>query len=496
MIGEPYKSYLRETRLPSIWCPGCGNGIIVKALLRAIATLGFKNDEVVVVGGIGCSGRTPFLLDFNTMHTTHGRALAFATGIKLMRPDWHVITIMGDGDAAAIGGNHFIHACRRNIDITAIIFNNAIYGQTGGQLAPTTPQGKRSATSLEGNIEPPFDMVQLALGAGASFVARTTVFDFQELVHLFQKALLHKGFSVVEVLTTCPTYFGRLNDLREPYESLHYLKEITLPLDELEQDDIEAELQNRLPTGIFREELRSEYTALYRQLCEQLREKMGEPKSRSLSVSPTNPPEGEAPAEPKPTARTPSHPLKDPLQIRLSGAGGQGLITAGVILAEAAMLSGKHVVQTQSYGPEARLGASKSELILSSRKIACPEVTAPDILLCLSQDAYDRYFPQARPDTLVILDATNIQFEATVGRSEVYALPITETAIRLGGKQVANVVALGILNALTHLVPWECLHEAVLKRVPARFRDLNAQALEAGRELIESNPLFQVPPTP
>ncbi len=484
MIGEPYKSYLRETRLPSIWCPGCGNGIIVKALLQAVAALGLKNDEVVVVGGIGCSGRTPFLLDFNTMHTTHGRALAFATGIKLIRPNWHVIAIMGDGDAVAIGGNHFIHACRRNIDITAIIFNNAIYGQTGGQLAPTTPQGKRSATSLEGNIEPPFDMVQLALGAGASFVARTTVFDFQEIVALLQKALLHKGFAMVEILTTCPTYFGRLNDLREPYESLHYLKEITLPLDELEQYEGETEPLHRLPTGIFREEIRAEYTSLYYQLCDQSRQKATQPPSSRPQHTDT-PPAKSSDKIPK--------LQKDPLQIRLSGAGGQGLITAGIILAEAAMLSGRQVIQTQSYGPEARLGASKSELILSNRKIACPQVTTPDILLCLSQDAYDRYLPQVRPDTVVILDSTNIQFEAAVGRSEVYALPITETAIRLGGKQVANVVALGVMNALTHLTPWTCLQEAVQKRVPARFRELNMQALEAGRQLVEMNPLLHAP---
>jgi 2-oxoglutarate ferredoxin oxidoreductase subunit beta len=497
MIAATYKRYLREARLPSIWCPGCGNGIIVKALLQATTALGLNNDEVVVVGGIGCSGRTPFLLDFNTMHTTHGRALAFATGIKMMRPDWHVIVIMGDGDAAAIGGNHFIHACRRNIDLTALIFNNAIYGQTGGQLAPTTPQGKRSATSLEGNIEPPFDMVQLALGAGASFVARTTVFDFQEMTMLIQKALLHKGFSVIEIMTTCPTYFGRLNDLREPYDSLHYLKEITIPLSELEMEAGDPTPQ--LPTGIFREELRSEYTMLYRHLCEQLRQSAGRGKE-----SATHAPDGE-PLEALPDEETAAPLLKDPLEIRLSGAGGQGLITAGIILADAAMRSGKHVVQTQSYGPEARLGASKAELIISSHKIACPQVTHPDILVCLSQDAYDRYFrlgtsqgdapaaptrpggPQKKPslDRVVLLDATNIEFEATVGRSEVYALPITETAVQLGNKQVANVVALGALNALTHLVPWRCLQQAIQQRVPARFRQLNEQALLAGRQLIE-----------
>ncbi len=237
---KSYETYLRSGVLPSVWCPGCGNGVIVKALVNAVSALELDKNKIVVVGGIGCSGRTPFILDFNTMHTTHGRALAFATGIKLTRPELKVIVVMGDGDAVSIGGNHFIHACRRNIDLTAIVFNNSIYGQTGGQLAPTTPQGKRSTTTLQGNIEPAFDPSQLALGAGASFVARTTVFDFRELDQLLQKALAHKGFSVVEVVTTCPTYFGRMND------------------------SMESELIEKRPTGIFRDEQRSEYTELYR----------------------------------------------------------------------------------------------------------------------------------------------------------------------------------------------------------------------------------------
>ncbi len=267
MLKEPYREYLRSDELPSVWCPGCGNGVIVKALVNAIDSLKLKKDDVVVVGGIGCSGRTPFILDFNTMHTTHGRALAFATGIKLTRPELKVIVAMGDGDASAIGGNHFIHACRRNIDLTALIFNNAIYGQTGGQLAPTTPQGKRSATSQWGSIEPNFDLCQLALGAGAGFVARTTVFDFQELKGFLERALWHKGFSVVEIMTSCPTYFGRMNDIREPYEMLHYLKDLTIPQDAAAMEE-ERERMRRLPTGVFKDEERTEYTQLYRELCE------------------------------------------------------------------------------------------------------------------------------------------------------------------------------------------------------------------------------------
>ncbi len=174
---------------------------------------------------------------------------------------------------------------------------------------------------------------------------------------------------------------------------------------------------------------------------------------------------------------------KDPVQIRLSGAGGQGLITAGVILAEAALLDGKNVVQTQSYGPEARLGASKSEVIISTQKIAYPQVTKPDLLLCLSQDAFEKYFPPTNSGVVVILDSSTIECEAS---RLIYKLPITETAIKVGSKVVANVVALGAMNALAGLVSRRSLREAVLKRVPERFRALNEQALEAGEKLIEA----------
>jgi len=176
---------------------------------------------------------------------------------------------------------------------------------------------------------------------------------------------------------------------------------------------------------------------------------------------------------------------KDPMQIRLSGTGGQGLITAGVILAEAALLDGKNVVQTQSYGPEARLGASKSEVIISRKKIAYPQVTRPDILLCLSQDAFKKYSPQTNSDTMVILDSSTVECEAPTG-GLMYKFPITETAVKVGSKVVANVVALGVMNALAGLVSPRSLREAVLRRVPERFRALNAQALEAGEKLIET----------
>ena len=166
----------KSKKFPTIWCAGCGIGVVMGALIRAIDHLELGNDQVALVSGIGCTARMPVYMDYNTLHTTHGRALAFATGLKVARPDLKVIAIMGDGDALAIGGNHFIHAARRNIGITAIVVNNSIYGMTGGQYSPTTPRGDLTATSLYGNIEPPFPITDLAIAAGATYVARSTAF--------------------------------------------------------------------------------------------------------------------------------------------------------------------------------------------------------------------------------------------------------------------------------------------------------------------------------
>ncbi len=264
-MSENYRQFLRMAQLPHVWCPGCGNGMIVKALLEAIGELKLDQNKVVVVSGIGCSGRTPFVLDFNTMHTTHGRALTFATGIKLANPELRVIVIMGDGDASAIGGNHFIHSCRRNLDLTALVFNNGIYGLTGGQLAPTTPTGKKSTTSQAGSIEQPFDLVRLALGAGAGFVARSTSFDHKQLASFMKRAISYRGFSMIDILTSCPTYFGRMNEVFEPYDMVRYLRDTSEPMQDCTCGESDAPATERMPTGVFRDEERADYESLYRQ---------------------------------------------------------------------------------------------------------------------------------------------------------------------------------------------------------------------------------------
>jgi 2-oxoglutarate ferredoxin oxidoreductase subunit beta len=216
---RPHKKY------PSVWCAGCGNGIVMSAIIRAVDRLGYDRDNVAMVSGIGCSSRMPVYLDFSALHTTHGRALPFATGVKFAKPNMKVIVITGDGDSLAIGGNHFIHACRRNIDITCIQINNYIYGMTGGQGSPTTPSNMFSTTTPYGNVEKHFEPCELAQAAGASFVGRSTVYHAPGMERMIMDALEHRGFSFIEVISNCHTYFGRLNRRGDAVAMLKFFKE-------------------------------------------------------------------------------------------------------------------------------------------------------------------------------------------------------------------------------------------------------------------------------
>jgi 2-oxoglutarate/2-oxoacid ferredoxin oxidoreductase subunit beta len=218
--------YLRPSKkFPNVWCSGCGIGIVMGALIREVERLELDKNKVALVSGIGCTGRMPVYLDFNTMHTTHGRALAFATGLKIARPELSVIVIMGDGDALAIGGNHFIHSARRNIDLTALVVNNSIYGMTGGQYSPTTPLDSRASTAPYGNIEQPLPVCEIAVAAGASYVARSTVYHALELDKFIEQAISKKGFSMVEAVSYCHTTFGRINKQGTAVDMMRLLKE-------------------------------------------------------------------------------------------------------------------------------------------------------------------------------------------------------------------------------------------------------------------------------
>lgn len=229
------EKYLRNGALPHMWCSGCGIGIMLGALLRAFEELNYKHSEVVVVTGIGCTGKIDDYLTTNALHTTHGRALPHATGIKAFNPKLHVVVVMGDGDAVTIGGNHFIHAARRNIDVTAIIVNNFNYGMTGGQVSGATPHGSITSTTAYGNPERAIDICTLADVSGANYVARGTPLHGWELKEHIKEALTKKGFSLVEVFSPCPTHFGKNNSMAQIREILDWFKTKGLPQDKYDQ---------------------------------------------------------------------------------------------------------------------------------------------------------------------------------------------------------------------------------------------------------------------
>ena len=215
-----YAEHLRRDMMPHILCAGCGHGIVLKALFRAIKTLDLDWDRLAFVAGIGCSSRLVGYIDACTLHTTHGRALTFATGLKLARPELTVVVITGDGDGLAIGGNHLIHAARRDVDLTCLLLNNETYGMTGGQVAPTTFPGRVSTTTPRGSPEPSFDACRLVIAAGASFVARGATSLPLELDQLIARGIGHRGFSFLEIASDCPEYFGRYNGLGRGPEML------------------------------------------------------------------------------------------------------------------------------------------------------------------------------------------------------------------------------------------------------------------------------------
>jgi 2-oxoglutarate ferredoxin oxidoreductase subunit beta len=258
------KYYLRERFFPHLWCAGCGHGTVLNSLIRAVDSLGIKKKDMVMVSGIGCSSRISGYVDFHSLHTLHGRALAFATGVKLSKPSLNVIVPMGDGDALAIGGNHFIHAARRNINITALVMNNKTYGMTGGQFSPLSGIGAKATTAPYLNIDREFDTVELATGAGATFVARTTVYHVKQLQGFIKKAITHNGFSVLEVLTQCPTYYGRKNKKGSAVDMLQSYKDMTVPIG----SDKKKENPELIERGIFVDTDVPEYCEAYAELVD------------------------------------------------------------------------------------------------------------------------------------------------------------------------------------------------------------------------------------
>ena len=265
-MEELIDQYFRPGRLPHIWCPGCGHGVVTGCIVKAVDKLALSKDEVAVVSGIGCSSRASGYLDFNTVHSAHGRALPVATGIKLADPKLTVIVVTGDGDATAIGGNHLIHAARRNIDMTVVLYNNSIYGMTGGQYSPMTPVHAKATTAPYGTIERDFTVAELVKAAGATFVARSTSFHAQMTTDLIAKGIAHKGFSLIEVVSACPTSYGRQNKMGGPADMMKWQRDHGVPMVAYEKLSAEDKLI-KFPIGLLYEVTDAqEYTEAYEAL--------------------------------------------------------------------------------------------------------------------------------------------------------------------------------------------------------------------------------------
>jgi 2-oxoglutarate/2-oxoacid ferredoxin oxidoreductase subunit beta len=271
-IIHPFSKYLREEMMPHIWCPGCGNGIVLNCFTHALDELKTDLDKLVIVSGIGCIGRTAGYINTDSFHTTHGRALAFATGVKLANPDLEIVVISGDGDLFAIGGNHFIHAARRNIGIKVLCVNNLNYGMTGGQSGPTTPIDSITPTSPYGNIENPFNLVHLGAASGATYVARWTTLHVRRLTLSLKKMLQKKGFSFIEVLSPCPEIYGRHNKMRSGLEMMSWFKKASV-IDNF-SDPSKAEITaDRIVVGEFVDTEKLSYEKMLHEKISKINEK-------------------------------------------------------------------------------------------------------------------------------------------------------------------------------------------------------------------------------
>jgi 2-oxoglutarate ferredoxin oxidoreductase subunit beta len=251
MPTNTVEDFLRMERMPSIWCPGCGIGTTVNCFAHALETSGLDLRKLAVVSGIGCTGRVSGYMKFDSFHTTHGRAIPFATGLKLANPELKVVVYSGDGDLTAIGGNHFIHAARRNVDMTVILINNFIYGMTGGQVAPTTPIGATASTTPYGNFEEPFNLPYLAESCGAVYVARWTSFHVRHATKAIKDALLKKGFSFVEIMAPCPTLYSRRNRLGDGLDQMKFYRDNSEIANGADTKTLGLTFQGKITVGKF-----------------------------------------------------------------------------------------------------------------------------------------------------------------------------------------------------------------------------------------------------
>lgn len=484
---HPMDDLLRGERLPHIWCQGCGLGTALTSFISSLKWLekrkGWDLDKVAVVSGIGCTGRIAGYVRLDSFHTTHGRAIPFATGLKIANPELKVIVLSGDGDIAGIGGNHFIHAARRNLGITVVCVNNFNYGMTGGQVGPTTPHEARAVTAQYGNYEYPFNLPYLAAASGASYVARWTVLHARQLDWTLRKALTHPGFSFVEIIAPCSTAYSRWNPegkgldpenlRRRGLEVMKHYQQIGKTEHGMHPKDAHVKVNERgevieIIEGEFLLESRPDFEEAMNQRVETaekfwLREKTALDKRVSLSI------------REKKVPRT---------EIQLGGFGGQGIMSAGKIIGmAAAVFNNLEACFTQSYGPEARGGAAGSQVIISSKPIHHPHLTEPTSMIIMSQGAYAKYVETLAVDGVLLIDNELVKLPED-HRTDIKTLgiPATRIAEEAGNSRAANSVMLGFWTAVEGIVNKEAMEESIAESVPPKTVDLNLEVFRTGYE--------------
>jgi len=484
---HPMDTLLRGERLPHIWCQGCGLGTALTTFISALQWLeknqGWDLDKVAVVSGIGCTGRIAGYIRLDSFHTTHGRAIPFATGLKLANPELKVVVLSGDGDIAGIGGNHFIHAARRNLDITVVCVNNFNYGMTGGQVGPTTPHEARAVTSQYGNFEYPFNLPYLAAASGASYVARWTVLHARRLEWTLREALLHPGFSFIEVIAPCSTAYARWNregagldpeklrrrglEVLKFYQQVGRIAHDTHPKDAGVQVDDNG-LLTEIVEGKFLEDPKPDLQPALDALAV-----MGQKRWAAAKKA--------LDERPKLASRTDRVPRTE---VQLGGFGGQGIISAGKIIGQAAAIyDGLEVCFTQSYGPEARGGAAGSQVVVASEPIHHPHLIRPTNMIIMSQGAYAKYASFLAPGGTLLVDDSLVTLPEDHRQDIVtHGLPATHIAAELGNNRAANTVMLGFWTAIAGVVSREAMRHSVAESVPPKTIEVNLQAFEAGYE--------------
>ncbi len=482
---HPMDSLLRGERLPHIWCQGCGLGTALTTFIRSLQWLeNNKNwdlDKVTVVSGIGCSGRVAGYVRLDSFHTTHGRAIPFATGLKLANPELKVVVFSGDGDIAGIGGNHFIHAARRNLDITVICVNNFNYGMTGGQVGSTTPHGARAVTTQYGNFEYPFNLPYLAAAGGASFMARWTVLHARRLEWTLREAMEHRGFSFVEIIAPCSTAYARWNPegkgldpqslRRRGLEVMKHYQKVGKISPETHPKDADIKVD---ANGLITKIVEGKFLDAPKPDLQNAIDAMADVAEKKWLAAK----EG--------MAKRPQHKgRKDGVQrteLQLGGFGGQGIISAGKIIGQAAAIYDQlEACFTQSYGPEAGGGAAGSQVVISSEPIHYPNITEPGSAVIMSQGAYAKYAPQLATGGILLVDDSLVELPDD-HRTDIitHGIPATHIAEDFGNIRAANTVMLGFWAAAVGAVSRVAMEHSLSESVPPKTLDVNLKAFDYG----------------